>query len=112
MYEVTSQQITEDYKAESTPLGEWKFQIENGNTGEMNISDPLLESEALAQERAMSEFLKNSYKLNEVRFSTHLTNLVKNQVINIYGLPYLVKSISTVVTSLSIKTNIRAVRYS
>lgn len=112
MYTVTSQTISEDYKAESTPLGEWKFQIENGNTGEMNISDPLLDSEALAQERAKSEFLKNSYKLNEVRFATHRTDLIKNQTISVYGLPYLVKSISTVVTALSVRANIRAVRYS
>ena len=111
MYKVNSQTITEDYKASSSPLKEWKFQIENGNTGEVIISDALLDTEALATERVKSEFLKMSYKLNEVRFSTFLTNIVKNMVINIYGIPYIVKSVGTTIDSVSIKTNIRAIRY-
>lgn len=111
MYKVNSQTITEDYKAESTPLSEWKFQIENGNTGELTISDPLLDTLPLAQERALSEFLKNSYKINEIRFSTHKTNIVKNMVINVYGVPYLVKSLNTSVTSTSVKTEVRGIRY-
>jgi len=111
MYEVNSQTITEDYKAEATPLVEWKFQIENGNTGELTKSDPLLDTESLAQERALSEFLKNSYKINEIRFSTHETFMTKNMVINVYGIPYLVKSLTTLITSKSIKTEVRAIRY-
>lgn len=111
MYTVTSQTITEDYKAEETPLLEWKFQIDNGNIGEMTISDVLLETESLANERANSEFLKNSHKLNEVTFTTYLTNLSKNQIINVYGIPYLVKSLNVVVNETSIKTKVRAVRY-
>ena len=111
MYEVNSQTITEDYKAEVTPLKEWKFQITNGNVGELNISEPLIDTEALATERARSEFLKNSYKLNEIRFSTFLTNIVKNMTINVYGIPYIVKSISTQIDSVSIKTTVRAIRY-
>ena len=111
MYNVSSQTITDDYKVEETPLTEWKFQIDNGNVGEKTISDVLLETEALAEERAQSEFLKNSYKLNEVTFSTYLTNIVLNQVINIYGVPYIVKSLNTRVDEVSIKTKIRAIRY-
>lgn len=111
MYEVTSQTITEDYKAEETPLSEWKFQIDNGNTGEKSISDVLLETEALAQERAKSEFLKNSYKLNEITFSTHLTDIEKNDTISVYGVPYLVKSITTTIDSVSIQSKVKAVRY-
>ena len=111
MYEATSQTISEDYKAENTPSEEWKFQIDNGNTGEMTISDALLETEALAEERAKSEFLKNSYKLQEIRFGTYRTDLYKNQTINVKGLPYLVKSVSTAINKTSIKTGIRAVRY-
>ncbi len=108
---INSQRITATYKAEYVPLNEWKFQIENGNTGEMVISDALLDNEDLATERAKSEFLKNSYILKEIRFTTPLTNIVKNMVINVYGVPYLVKSVQTTINSVSIKTSIRAVRY-
>jgi len=111
MYEVSSQTITDDYKAENAAPLEWKFQISNGNTGELILSDELLDSEALATQRAKSEFLKNAYKLNEIRFSTHKTSVVKNMVINGYGLPYIVKGISTVVNETSIKASVRAVRY-
>ena len=111
MYEVTSQTVSEDYKAENTPSEEWKFQISNGNTGEMNISDVLLDTKALAEERAKSEFLKNSYKLQEIRFGTPRTDLYKNMTINVYGIPYLIKSVSTAINAKSIKTSIRAVRY-
>ena len=111
MYEVNSQTITEDYKAKETPLSEWKFKIDNGNVGEKTISDALLDSQVLAEERAKSEFLKNSHKLKEVTFTTPLTNLVKNGTINIYGIPYIVKSLSTKVNEVSIKTAVKAVRY-
>ena len=111
MYEVTSETITEDYKAAEVPLNEWKFNITNGNTGTVIISDPLLDTVAAATERAKSEFLKNSYKVREIRFTTYRTDFTKNMTINVKGLPYLVKGITTAVDSKSVKTNIRAVRY-
>lgn len=111
MYQIESQTITEEYKAKETPMLEWKFQITNGNTGEMVVSDQLLNTESLAEERAKSEFLKNSYKHKQVTFQTYRTDIVKNQTISIYGIPYLVKSISTSINERSIKTTIRAVRY-
>lgn len=111
MYEITSQTITEDYKAEETPLNEWKFQISNGNTGEVLISDALLDSEELATERAMSEFLKNSYKHTTISFSTYRTDFDLNMIINVYGLPYIIKSINPHVDETSITTKIGAVRY-
>ena len=111
MYEVKSSTMSEEYKANEVPLKEWKFRISNGNTAEMIISDQLLDTINSATERAKSEFLKNSYKLREVRFSTHLTNFTKNMVINIQGLPYLVKSIGTVVNMKSMKITVRAIRY-
>lgn len=111
MYEVNSYTISEDYKAEETPLSEWKFQISNGNTGEVLISDALLDSEELATERAKSEFIKNSYKHITINFSTYRTDFDLNMIINIYGLPYIIKSINTHVDEASITTNIGAVRY-
>lgn len=111
MYTATSQTITEETKAENTPLTQWKFNITNGNTGEIIISDPLLDTLTAATQRANSEFLKNAYKLKEINFTTWRTDLVKNMVINVRGLPYLVKSLRTVVNETSIKTAVRGVRY-
>lgn len=111
MFTVFSQAMTEDYKADAVPLSEWKFQINNGNTGEVIISDPLLDTFGAATERATSEFLKSSYRLREVKFSTYRTDLSLNDTINIVGLPYLVKSISTIINSKEIKTTVRCLRY-
>ena len=111
MFTVSSQTVTEDYKSSNTPSKEWKFAIANGNTLEITISDALLDSESLAEERALSEFLKQSYRINEVRFKTLLTNLELNQTINVLGTPFLVKGLNTTVTKTSIKTSVRAVRY-
>ena len=111
MYEINSATISEAYKADEVPHEEWKFQIENGNTGSMIISDPLLDSLALATERSNSEFLKNSYKIKEVKFTTYRTDITKNMTINVGGLPYLVKSIHTSIDSKSVKTTVRAIRY-
>lgn len=111
MFQIQSQTITEDLKASTVPVLEWKFQIANGNTGETKISDPLLDTEARAEERAKSEFLKSSYRLKEITFATYRTDLTKNMIINVLGIPYLVKSLTTTITQISIKTNIRAIRY-
>lgn len=111
MYTITSSTMTGDYKQEEVPALEWKFNITNGNEGELTISDVLLDTEALATERALSEFLKNSYKTNEIRFTTHLTTFTLNMLINVYGILYIVKSIGTVINELSIKTQVRAIRY-
>jgi len=111
MYKISGQAVSEDTALEEVSALEWKFQIDNGNVGELAISDELLDTELLATERAKSEFLKNSYKLNEIQFTTYLTNITKNMTINVYGVPYLVKSINTVITPITIKTSVKAVRY-
>lgn len=118
MYEVTSQTIRQEdiekldnISVEENPLKEWKFKIGNGNTGSITIADPLLDTYASAEERAMSEFLRNSYSRTDVEFTTYRTDFYKNMVINVKGLPYLVKSIQTSIDAATIKTKIRAVRY-
>jgi hypothetical protein len=111
MYQVSSETIDEQTKSTQVPFQEWRFQITNGNEGEMTVSDPLLDNITAATERANSEFLRNSYKLREIRFTTYRTDFTKNMVINVRGLPYLVKGISTAIDGTSIKTTIRAVRY-
>lgn len=111
MYTANSEAITENSKAENTASLQWKFNIDNGNTGELTVTDALLDTVAAATQRAKSEFLKNAYKLKEINFTTHRTDISKNMIINVKGLPYLVKSMSTVITATAIKTKVRGVRY-
>lgn len=111
MFEAQSQTISDAYKSQQVPVKRWKFQLENGNMNSMTISDPLLESETLASERAKSEFLKNGHKLSEISFNTYRTDLTKNMIIMVRGLKYLIKGISTSQTDRSILTTIRGVRY-
>ena len=89
----------------------WKFIIENGNIGVMSVTDPLLDTEERARERAYSEILKNGYASNSVSFSTFITSLNLNDVVEVGGVPYLIKSISYNGDSKKIIVNIGAVRY-
>ena len=111
MFQVNSYTISEEQKSQGVNSIEHKFQIDNGNTGAIIISDPLLDNFAVAQERAKSEFLKQSYAIGETRFSTYRTDLILNQVIMVKGVNYLIKSLSTITSKTAIKTNVRAVRY-
>jgi len=111
MYKGTSQTITEEGKAKSVPLKQWKFNLANGKDGTMTVSDQLLDNATAAEERAKSEFLKNGYKMQEVQFSTHRTDLRKNDSIKVRGVNYLIKGKSTQINSVSMITTIRAVRY-
>lgn len=111
MYEILSETVSEELKAENVPLVEWKFSVDNGNIGVMNVSDPLLDTIESATERAKSDFLRNAFMLKEVRFTTYLTDFAKNDVISVKGLSYMIKGITTVITSKSIKTQLRCIRY-
>ena len=111
MFKVYSQSITDDYKVTQVPYEQWKFQIENGNTGSMLVSDPLLENEAQATERAMAEFINNSYKIREVKFTTYRTDITKNMIILVKGVDYIVKGITTTIDAVGIKSLIKAERY-
>lgn len=89
----------------------WRFEILNDNTGEMSITDPLLDTQDRAEERAMSEFLKNSYAVNGFTFKTYRTDLVQNQTVNIGGLPFLVKNITYSIDIPEMVTTVTVVRY-
>jgi len=89
----------------------WKYQLDNGNTGKMVISDPLLDTEPRARERAMSEFLKNGYALIVISFKTYRTDLVLDETINVGGVLYLIKRMSYNIDAIKIVTTIKAVRY-
>lgn len=90
---------------------EFEFIRETGYSGSMSISDELLDTEARAKVRAESEFLRNSYRKKEVVFKTHLTNLNINDVIEVDGLPYLVKRVGILINQKSIVCEILGVRY-
>ncbi len=89
----------------------WEFDLQNNNTAKMAISDELLDTQERAEERAMSEFLKNAFAQNSISFKTSLTWLVLNQVIKVGGLNYIIKGISPMINDRSILVTIRAVRY-
>ncbi len=89
----------------------WEFDIQNNNTAKMSITDVLLDTQERAEERAMSEFLKNAFAQNAITFKTSLTWLVLNQVIKVGGLNYIIKSISPMINDNSMLVSINAVRY-
>ena len=111
MYTINSQALTEEGKSSLVPLKQWRFNLANGNTGALTITDVLLDTEEAAKERALSEFLKNGHQLKELKFSTYRTDFKKNDTVNIRGLNYLVKGITTLVTEKSVVSNVRVVRY-
>ncbi len=89
----------------------WRFEVNNGNSGEMSVQDPLLDTEDRSRERAMSEILKNGYANNSFQFRTYRTDLVINQIVNIYGVPYLVKNIATAIDDTKMVSSITVKRY-
>jgi len=89
----------------------WSFDINNGNTGVMNISSELLNTKERAEEAAMSAFLKNSFAVNPVDFSTWATNHFLNKVIKVGGLSYIIKSITTAGDDTEIVATISGDRY-
>ncbi len=89
----------------------WEFDLQNNNTAKMAITDELLDTQERAEERAMSEFLKNAFAQNSITFKTSLTWLVLNQVIKVGGLNYIIKSISPTMDASSMLVTIQAVRY-
>jgi len=89
----------------------WSFDIQNNNEGIMNISSPLLNTEERAEEAAMAAFLKNSFSINPVNFSTWVTGHFLNKVIKVGGLNYIVKSITTAGDDTEIVATISGERY-
>ena len=89
----------------------WQFKLNNGNVEEMVIIDPLLDTEARAEERAMSEFLRNGYGSNSPTFNTFITDLTINDCISFNGSHFLIKGISIKATSSSIIASIEVTRY-
>ena len=110
MYTATSETITPEEEAKIDPIVH-KFELGTGNTESLTVTEPLLDTFDRAFERAESEFVKNGYRRREISFNTYLTNLVKNQLITVYGMIFIVKSLTTKINSASIVTTVKAVRY-
>jgi len=89
----------------------YRFELPTGNSGVLTVSDELLDTESRAEERALSEFLKNSYSHNNIVFHTYRTDLKLNNVINVKGLPYLVKSLTTTIGAAKLVVTVGAKRY-
>ncbi len=89
----------------------WSFDIDNGNIGIMNVTSPLLNTEEKAEELAMALFLKNSFAINPISFSTWVTDHFLNKIIKVGGLNYVIKSINTTGDDTKIVTSINGERY-
>ncbi len=87
------------------------FEIDRDNTGTLKVSDDLLMSEDQAKERALSEMLKNSYVTKRKQFRTYRTDININDVINVKGLPFLVKQLGASFGSKDIVVSVSAQRY-
>lgn len=111
MYTAESQTVSEEYKAENTQQFIRRYHLDGGNEREMTISDPLLDNDAAAEQRAKAEFLKNGYKLRPITFTTHLTDVLINDIVNVRGLPYVAKSINVTYNGYGFESRIKAVRY-
>lgn len=105
---MTTTSITQN---ETISLEQWQFDLANGNEGKAIISDILLNTQAIAEERARSEFLQRGYRLKTISFNTHRTDFALNDVINILGMPYLIKNIQVSINSISMISTIKGVRY-
>jgi len=113
MITATSQTISQAQVAERIPntFKSFSFTIPSDTDGHIKISDELLDTHSAAQERAVSEFLDNAYRLKVVRFTTYLTDLYLNQEINIQGLWYKIKSISPEFNAIYGQVVVEAHRY-
>ena len=89
----------------------WQFVAMNGNTGEMVITDQLLDTEERAEERAEAELLENGYISNGFTFPTYRTDLKMLDIINIGGLPYKIIAISANVDPQKLVLSITVKRY-
>lgn len=109
MYTITSTTAEED----KIPLNYYtqQFQIENGKKEELVIINPFLDNDTIAEERAKSAFLENSYFKREVHFKTPLTNISSNDDFTIRGVPYLAQTIITKIDLVKIVVGVTGVRY-
>lgn len=109
MYSATSSTISLD--ATTIDHFESIFQIENGSDQQLEILDIFINDDAVASQRASSEFLKNSYKDRWVSIVTYRTDIDLTDEVLLAGLPFIVKSVNVAEKGASIQTTIKGLRY-
>lgn len=96
---------------ENTQHTLFNFQLENGESGELVITDIFLDNYDIAEQRALSEFLKKGYNERTCSFKTHLTNLYLNETINLDGVKFLIKGIHIKIDAVKMILSVRGIRY-
>lgn len=112
MYKVSSTTASEETKAkQGADIFRRRYHNDNGKTGEITISDPLLDNDAVALQRAKSEFLKHGYRQKVIEYTTHDLEYWVNMLINVDGKWYIVKNLTFTVQDGLSKTRVKAIRY-
>lgn len=111
MNKATSTTIKNDTPQNPDNIYQTVFILENGNNGEKTITSPFLDNDAIAGQKAKSEFLQYGYKKRKILFSTYITNFSLNIDIKILGVNILLKSINIKGDAISIESSIGGVRY-
>ncbi len=89
----------------------WTFVLESGNNKETTIIEPMISTAEQAEQRALSEFLKQAYMNRGCSIDTYITDIGLNDDITVGGIPYLIKDILIKETPASIKVTLSGVRY-
>ena len=71
----------------------WEFNIDDGGDDTVRVVNEFLNTEERATERAEAEMLEVAYQKKEISFTTTRTDLILNNIYNISGIPYIIKSI-------------------
>lgn len=89
----------------------WRFEIDKPNTGEMSITDPLLDTQDRSQQRAESIFLENAYITKQFTFRTYRTDLSLRQEVSIAGIWYKIINLTFNADKNKIITTVTIKRY-
>ena len=89
----------------------FKFDLLNGSDKEVVIYGDFFDDEAVAKERAIAEFVENSFVAKQVTFNTYLTNIYVGMHIEYLGLIYKVVDVGIAVDKVKIISTVTGARY-
>ena len=89
----------------------WEFRLNNGQNGVKEITDPLIDTEEIAHQRANAEFLAGGYLKRKLSLKTHRTDLKIGDIIIVNGLAYRILSVAVRYNGISLVSEINGVRY-
>lgn len=89
----------------------YKYEIANGKKGSININEPLIDRDTVANARANAEFLNNGYTKRYIEFVTYKTNIKIYDIISVKGNSYRVISVTLNMNDKQITSTVKAVRY-